>query len=65
MKGRKGKPAPHCCGMSFIFDWSCRPVKRIRTDYQIDRICIDEDADVLYAVVKDSQGRSYLGRINL
>ena len=61
-KGKTGSPLLRdVC----IFDWSCRPVKRIRTDYQIDRICIDEDADVLYAVVKDSQGRSYLGRINL
>ena len=48
-----------------IFNWNGRPLKRIRTDYTIARLCIDEDAGVLYAVVKDRQMRSYLGRINL
>ena len=48
-----------------VFDWTCRPSRRIRTDCRVERICVDGDNVILYAVVKDSQGRSYLGRIRL
>lgn len=48
-----------------IFDWKCKPVKRISTDYRVDRLCVDEEGGYLYAVIKDRYLRSYLGRIRL
>ena len=48
-----------------IFDWDGHALKRINTDYRIERLYADEDEGMLYALVQDRLGRSYLGRINL
>ena len=48
-----------------IFDWDGHALKRINTDYRIDRLYTDESEGVLYALIRDQQMRSYLGRIRL
>ena len=48
-----------------IFDWDGHALKRINTDYRIDRLYADESEGVLYALIRDQQMRSYLGRIRL
>lgn len=48
-----------------VFDWDCRGLKRIRTDYRIERLCVDEADGIIYAVLNDIYGRAYIGRIKL
>ena len=45
-----------------VFDWRCRPVKQIQTDYSIQRIYV-ADEHTLYAVVEDSLSATYLARL--
>ena len=46
-----------------VFDWKGKPVKQIITDYRIHRICLDEPAGCLYAIVSDKEESYYLGRV--
>ena len=48
-----------------IFDWKGNPLKLIRTDHRIERLCLDSEGNALYAVVHDSEGRPFIGRIRL
>lgn len=48
-----------------IFDWNCKGLKCIKTDYRIERICVDESTDTVYAIVKDKYGCSFLARMPL
>lgn len=48
-----------------IFGWDGRPVRKIKTDYEIKKLCVDEESGLVYAVVVDSLKRPFLGRINI
>jgi len=48
-----------------VFDWNCKPVKLIKTDCRIERICTNEDETALYAVVSDKDKRCFIGKISL
>ena len=48
-----------------VFDWEGRALKKIRTDYRIERLCLDKGENTIYAVIKDTEGRAYIGRIRL
>lgn len=48
-----------------IFDWKGNALKLIRTDRRIDRLCFEKEDNTIFAVVKDPDGRSYIGRIRL
>ena len=48
-----------------VFDWKGKPVKQIITDYRVHRVCLDESAGCLYAIVSDKEESYYLGRIVL
>ena len=47
------------------FDWEGTPERLIHTDYRIEKLCLNEDADMLYAIVNDIEGNAWLGRIKL
>lgn len=48
-----------------IFDWKGNALKLIRTDHRIDRLCFEKEENTIYAVIKDYDGRSLIGRIRL
>ena len=48
-----------------MFDWDGNPLKLMRMDYNIMRLDFDREEDALYAVVHDSEGRPFIGRILL
>ena len=48
-----------------IFDWNGNPLKLIRTGHRIERLCLDSEDNALYAMIQDSEGRPYIGRIRL
>ena len=48
-----------------MFDWDGNPLKLMRTDYNIMRLDLDREEDALYAMILDSEGRPYIGRIRL
>ena len=48
-----------------VFDWEGTPERLIHTDYRIEKLCLDEDADMLYTIVNDIEGNAWLGRIKL
>lgn len=45
------------------FDWKGRPLSLYRSDYRIHRFCLD--GPVVYAVIWDGEGRSFLARAEL
>ena len=51
------------CHNIAIFDWNGNPLKLIRTGHRIERLCLDSEENTLYAMIQDSEGRSYIGRI--
>ncbi len=53
------------CNNISVFDWTGTPVKKINTDYEIERFCIDENDEIVYAVVTDSLGRPFLGKFHI
>lgn len=48
-----------------VFDYNCKPARLIKTDYHIERICVDESENMLYAVVYDADFNFFIGRIGL
>lgn len=48
-----------------IFDWEGNPIKKISMDFQIRKLCVDEDLNIGYAVVADSLGRPFLGKFHI
>ena len=48
-----------------MFDWDGNPLKLMRMDYNIMRLDLDREEDALYAMILDSEGRPYIGRIRL
>ena len=48
-----------------IFDWESNPIKKISTDFQVRKLCVDEDLNIGYAVVADSLGRPFLGKFHI
>lgn len=48
-----------------VFDWKGSPEKIIHTDYRIEKICLDEEENMLYAVVNDIEGNAWIGRISI
>ena len=48
-----------------MFDWDGNPLKLMRTDYNIMRLDLDREEDALYAMILDTEGRPYIGRIRL
>ena len=48
-----------------IFDWESNPIKKISTDFQVRKLCVDEDLNIGYAVVADSFGRPFLGKFHI
>lgn len=48
-----------------IFDWKGNALEQIRTDHRIDRLCFVKEENTIYAVIKDPDGKSYIGRIRL
>ena len=48
-----------------IFDWNGNPLKLIRTGHRIERLCLDSEENTLYAMIQDSEGKPYIGRIRL
>ena len=48
-----------------IFDWNGNPLKLIRTGHRIERLCLDSEDNALYAIIQDSEGRPYIGRVRL
>ena len=48
-----------------IFNWKGKALRRITTDYRIEKICVDKEEKYLYASLRDLDGRVYLGRIPL
>ena len=53
------------CRNIAIFDWNGNPLKLIRTGHRIERLCLDSEENTLYAMIQDSEGRPYIGRIRL
>ena len=53
------------CHNIAIFDWNGNPLKLIRTGHRIERLCLDNEENTLYAMIQDSEGRPYIGRIRL
>ena len=51
------------CRNIAVFDWNGNPLKLIRTGHRIERLCLDSEENTLYAMIQDSEGRSYIGRI--
>lgn len=45
-----------------IFSWNGDGLEKIRTDCQIERLCVDKEGTV-YAVLCDAYGRVHLGRL--
>ena len=60
-----GRTAKLICNNISVFDWTGTPVKKINTDYEIERFCIDENDEMVYAVVTDSLGRPFLGKFHI
>ena len=56
---------PLICTSISVFDWDCRGLKRIQTDYRIERLCADEGSGTVYAVIYDTYMRPYLGKVKL
>ena len=53
------------CRNIAIFDWNGNPLKLIRTGHRIERLCLDSEDNALYAIIQDSEGRPYIGRVRL
>ena len=53
------------CRNIAIFDWNGNPLKLIRTGHRIERLCLDSEDNALYAMIQDSEGRPYIGRVRL
>jgi len=49
------------CNDIYVFDWSGNPLHHIEVDYNIERFCLNEKADTLYAVVSDREENLFLG----
>lgn len=47
----------------YVFDWDGKPVGHLETDYNIEKMCVTEFRDTIYAVVSDREKRLYLGYI--
>ena len=41
------------------------PETIIRTDYNIERLCVDSTSGNIYAVIYDVEGHFFLGRIKI
>lgn len=48
-----------------VFDWKGNPETIIRTDYNIERLCVDSTSGNIYAVIYDVEGHFFLGRIKI
>lgn len=53
------------CPMLAVFGWDGRPLMRIRTSFQIDELAYDEAEGVLYAVLRDADRISYIGKMKI
>ncbi len=53
------------CPMLAVFGWDGRPLMRIRTSFQIDELAYDEAEGVLYAVLRDADRISYVGKMKI
>ena len=48
-----------------IYDWKGKALIRILTDSSIERLCADEEHNVLYGVIKDENGNQFIGRLRM
>lgn len=48
-----------------IYDWKGNGLVRILTDSRIEKLCADEEHNVLYGVVKDENGNKFIGRLRM
>lgn len=49
-----------------VFDWKGNPLKLYETDHVIQRFCIDEKENVVYAIIEAKEGRStIIGKFSL
>lgn len=48
-----------------IFNWHGKPLRRIVTDYRIDRMCVDAKERNVYAILRDPEDNYYIGRVAL
>ena len=53
------------CTDIVMFDWEGKALRRINTDYRIERLCVDESENAVYAALMNKAGSIYLGRIKL
>ncbi len=51
--------------MLAVFGWDGRPLMRIRTSIQIDRLAYDEEEGVLYAVYRDEDQIWHIGKMKI
>ena len=51
--------------MLAVFGWDGRPLMRIRTSVQIDNLAYDETEGVLYAVYRDEDRISHIGKMKI
>ena len=48
-----------------IYDWKGNGLVRILTDSRIEKLCADEEYNVLYGVVKDENGNKFIGQLRM
>lgn len=68
LKGLKDIPVAERNPLSrniLIFDWKGSAIRKIKTDYSISRLCVDDEENAIYAAISDVYGRTYIGKIIL
>lgn len=48
-----------------IYDWKGNALIRILTDSSIERLCADEEHNILYGVINDENGNQFIGRLRM
>lgn len=48
-----------------VFDWNGRPLIKVRNSLNIECLAYDENEEVVYAVIRDSEDLSYLGKMKI
>ena len=48
-----------------IYDWNGKPIRRIVTDYCIEKLCVDEKEEYAYAIISDFSDNYCIGKIRI
>lgn len=53
------------CNDIYVFDWEGNPIEHIEADYNVERFCLTEAKDTMYAIVSDREGRFFIGKASI